>query len=362
MRQRHLAAIVALIWVVCPAARCYGRTVIGDICRVKGQEANTLHGLGLVVGLKGTGDGADFAPTVRSLAKSMELLGRPVGAGPNAVNVGPSAVFKGSKNVALVYVTATIPGTGARQGDQIDCVLSAYAAKSLVGGRLMYTAMIGPENLQNPVVYGFAHGPVELEDPDIGTTGRIHGGLRLESDRFMNPYSLGDKVTLVVNKQHASFQTAQTVAHLINASPVGFQAGSSTLAKALDAVSIEVTIPRQYLDNKVAFVSQLLDVPIDEMEASSKVVVNERRGTIIIGSEVEIKPVAISHKNMVVIETGTSIGENHFVPVDPAQLAAPKLKSLVDALNAVQVPTEDVIQIIKELDRGGNLNGQLIVE
>jgi len=65
---------------------------------------------------------------------------------------------------------------------------------------------------------------------------------------------------------------------------------------------------------------------------------------------------------MVVIETGTAIDENHFVPVDPAQLAAPKLKSLVDALNAVQVPTEDIIQIIKELDRGGNLNGQLIIE
>jgi len=360
--MRKLAAIVTVIGVACAAARCYGRTVVGDLCRVKGQEPNTLHGLGLVVGLKGTGDGADFAPTMRALAKSMELMGRPIAPGPGALDAARNVGLKGAKNVALVYVTATVPGTGARQGDEIDCVVSAYAAKSLVGGRLMYTAMIGPENLRDPIVYGFAHGPIELEDTDIETTGRIYHGLRLESDRFMNPYSLGDKVTLVIDKPHASFQMAQTIAHLINASPVGFQASSQTLAKALDAVNVEVTIPRQYLDSKVAFVSQLLDVPIDEMEPNSKVVVNERRGTIVIGSEVEIKPVAISHKNMVVIETGTAIDENHFVPVDPAQLAAPKLKSLVDALNAVQVPTEDIIQIIKELDRGGNLNGQLIIE
>src|SRR4029453_12192317 len=114
---------------------------IGDICRIKGQEENVLHGMGLVVGLKGTGDG-DNKPTMRALGHYMELLGHRIGTSPQAQPMLDE--LKNVKNVALVYVTATIPPGGAQQGDSLDCTVSAVAAKSLDGGRLMLTELYGP--------------------------------------------------------------------------------------------------------------------------------------------------------------------------------------------------------------------------
>ena len=117
------------------------RTTIKNICRLKGQEENTLQGIGIVVGLKGTGDGGNFLPTLRSLEKIMKVMGDPTGL----------KEIKDAKNVALVTVTATIPAAGARQGDKIDCVVSSIGScKSLAGGRLFLTAMIGPDPEESP--------------------------------------------------------------------------------------------------------------------------------------------------------------------------------------------------------------------
>ncbi|OHB65926.1 MAG: hypothetical protein A2V70_03030 [Planctomycetes bacterium RBG_13_63_9] len=89
--------------------------------------------------------------------------------------------------------------------------------------------------------------------------------------------------------------------------------------------------------------------------------INERAGSIVIGGEVEIGAVVVSHKN-VVIETGAAAAAERFVPIDAQETSAAKLKALVEALNAVQVPTEDIIDIIKGLDRDGKLHGRLIIE
>src|ERR1051325_456763 len=114
---------------------------IGDICRIKGQEENLLHGFGLVTGLKGTGD-TDMKATQRALAHYMELLGHHIGSGQSGQTNFDE--LKSVKNVALVYVTATVPAGGAQQGDLLDCFLSASSAKSLDGGYLMLTELFGP--------------------------------------------------------------------------------------------------------------------------------------------------------------------------------------------------------------------------
>ena len=130
--------------------------------------------------------------------------------------------------MALVTVTATVPAGGARQGDKIDCVVSSIgSAKSLAGGRLFLTPLIGPDPRTRASTPS-PKAPITLEDPTIPTTGRIHGGCRLEED-FFNVFTKDGKITLVLEKNHADFQVAQDVAELIN-SQMAVQASSSHAA------------------------------------------------------------------------------------------------------------------------------------
>jgi flagellar P-ring protein precursor FlgI len=348
-------------WVLCLAvaaiilgglAPVRGETKLKSICRVKGQEENSLNGLGIVVGLKGTGDGAGFLPTIRSLATTMQLMGSPIGK-------GGAAELKDAKNVALVMVTATVPAAGARQGDKIDCVISSVGgAKSLMGGRLFVTPLLGP-NPQNPRVYALAEGPITLEDPDLPTTGRIHGGCRLEEE-FFNSFVKDGKITLVLDQNHAGFEMATEVAAEIE-EKVGFQSSGAQLARALNQVCIEVTIPPQYAEDPVNFVAQVLELSLIDVPTGPRVVIHERAGSIVISGDVEISPVVVTHKN-VVIETGNPTAPGRFIAMSSEGTDNPKLKSLVEALNAVQVPPKDVIDIIKGLERNGKLNAQLIIE
>src|SRR5262249_34509263 len=152
-RTSLILAILTMIAVFTMSSPAVARTRLKDICRIKGQEENTLQGLGIVMGLRGTGDGGAFLPTIRSLAMAMQLMGNPIGA-------GGQMELKDAKNVALVMVTATIPAAGARQGDQLDCMVSSIgAAKSLQGGRLFMTALQGPQ-VESTRVYAFCHGAI----------------------------------------------------------------------------------------------------------------------------------------------------------------------------------------------------------
>lgn len=383
IRLTVVATVALGFWA--SAAPNYGQTLLRSICRVKGQEENTLQGLGLVVGLSGTGDGGRSLPTIRTLAKAMDVMGERLGA--NGL-----AELKDAKNVALVTVTATVPAAGARQGDKLDCVVSSVgSAKSLAGGRLFLTPLMGPDR-NSPRIYAFAQGPITLDDDAVATTGKIHGGCRLEEE-FFNVFVEDGKITLVLDKNHAGFQVAQDVADLINQEfyadegratdqyRTDFQISPNVadlidqefplepvdrrnLAKALDQTNVTVTIPPEYRDNCVEFVSQVLSVKMQEVRTGARVVINERAGSIVIDGDVEIGSVLVTHKNGVEVATGGAAAAGQFVPVDIEQTSAPnpKLKALVTALNAVHVPPQDMIEIIKRLHRSGKLHAQLIVE
>lgn len=347
-----LAATMIAFRLCTPAAPAHAQTLLKNICRLKGQEENTLQGLGFVVGLNGSGDGGRFLPTIRSLAKAMDLMGEPLGA--NGLSE-----LKDAKNVALVTVTATIPAAGARQGDKLNCVVSSIgSAKSLAGGRLFITPLMGPDRT-SPRIFAFAQGPIALDDPALTTTGRIHAGCRLEEE-FFNVFTQDDKISLVLDRNHADFQVAQDVADLIN-DQFRLQAGNVALAKALDQANVTVTIPRQYRQDPVDFVAQVLALPMYEIQTGARVVINERAGSIVIDGDVEIGAVVVTHKN-IQIETGGAASTGRFVPVDVEQTDSPKLKALVAALNAVHVPPADMIEIIKRLHHSRNLHAQLIIE
>lgn len=366
---RALVIIITVLAGAVFARPAHAQIRLKNICRVKGQEANTLHGLGLVVGLQGTGDGGGFLPAIRSLATAMQLMGSEIGK-------GGAAELKDARNVALVSVTATVPPAGARQGDQIDCYVSSIgAAKSLAGGRLFLTALLGPE-AEGLRVYGFAEGALHLDDPKINTTASIHGGCRLEED-FLNVFTKDNKITLVIDEHHADFEVAQEIAELINSNwydtsrtgalrrapgrLMSFADHSGIIAKAVNQKFVEVAIPPAYRDQPVGFVSEVLGMTLAEPQTTARVVVSERAGSVVISADVEIGSVVVSHKN-IVVETGDDLPAERFVGVDPGEVQTAKLKALVAALNAVKVPNADIIQIIKDIERSGKLHGQLIVE
>src|SRR3954464_4128587 len=125
--------IIACLIVAMLPGLSVARTRLKNICRIKGQEENVLRGYGLVMGVNGTGEAND-GPTMRALARSLEIMGNPV-ATPDAKQSGFEELKK-AKNAVLVLVTAKVPATGARRGDQVDCYVSAFNGKSLEGGRL----------------------------------------------------------------------------------------------------------------------------------------------------------------------------------------------------------------------------------
>ena len=331
---------------------------IGDFCRIKGQEENTLHGMGLVVGLRGTGDG-DSKATLRALARYMDLMGHRLAT--NQQGQPQIEELKNVKNVALVFVTAIVPAGGAQQGDNLDCNISAISAKSIEGGYLMLTELYGPLP-GDKTVYGLARGPVSIDDIVRPQTGKISLGCQVET-KFQNEFVKDGKLTLVMNKDHAGFQTTAYLENLINTQR-DFVQGSTDqgIAKAVDQVKIDVTIPASYADNPALFASLLLDTRTYPPKTDTKVIINERKQAIIVGVDVEIGPVAVMHKNRL-IQTGTETF-NEFVAVDPSQqdVSKPKLTALVDALNALKVPAADVIDIIKMLKHKRALYGELIIE
>lgn len=334
---------------------------IGDACRVKGQEENILQGMGIVAGLKGTGDG-DSKPTQRALAQMMEVMAR-VGPAPSGLKLEE---LKNAKNVALVFVTAKVPPGGAQPGDFSDCTVSApVSAKSLEGGYLMMSALKGP-NPRDPLVYATAQGLLVVDDVSLAQTARIPNGATIERE-FRNEFVKDGKVTLILDKEYASFETSSEIAELINAAPDFRTPGMSQsegIAKARGQDRVEVAIPEIYKEQVEAFVGYVMEIRLSPPVTNNTVIVNKRLQAVIVGADVEIAPVAVMHKNRL-IQTGGAPPANQFVPLDIGESEGnrnTKLKALVDALNALQIPTDDVIDIIIMLKQKRALSGQLIVQ
>lgn len=334
-----------------------------DICRLKGQEVNTLQGLGLVVGLRGTGD-PDAKPTARALARTMQLMGGQMSVDPRGQlqldDVGDA------KNVALVAITARVPPVGAQQGDRLDLVVNALGAKSLEGGYLMLTPMLGPRP-DNPAVYAMAEGPLRLSEDGSPTTATVRQGAKMEAN-VMAPFHSEGKLTLIIDHDFADFNTSQLIEEVINNMPdfsldrspgEPLSPGMSS-ARAIDQLHVEVQIPNSYRDNPVMFISDMMDTRISLPSKSNRVVINEREGVVVIGEDVEIAPALITHKNLRI----EAKGPGGMVAVDQMGRAGSnaKLKALADALNALDVPATDLIAIIKALKRKGDLYGEVIFE
>lgn len=357
---RLLVVGVVLMLMLARCLPAWGVVNVGEICRIKGQERNTLQGMGLVVGLKGTGDGT-FSPTARSLIQLMTNMGIPMTTG----EPGASVDLKEAKNVALVYVTAEVPAQGGRQGDEIDCTVSAVNAKSLQGGMLMLTPMLGPvppgARPEDAQVYAFARGRVKMDDDESPTTAKVTSGCRMEQN-FMNLFVKDNIITLVLNPSHARFEVVEEVAFQINNDPefgIANDDSRPQVARPIDQVSIEITIPEEYRSKPVQFAARMLEVRLPVIPSIETVVVNETTGVISMSAELEITPQVLQHKNMS-IEIENGLGVSQFSALDPgADTAVPTLQALVQSLNALRVSGPDMIDIIHVLDEAGAIHGRV---
>lgn len=341
------------------------RVRLENICSVYGQKEIKLTGIGLVVGLAGTGDGGDSRPATRALASALQRMNTPI---------LDLKELKDSKNVALVMIEATIPKTGLRAGQRIDCHVNSFmGAKSLRGGRLLVTPVTTPD-ARSQAVLGLASGALAIEGADSLTTGRITGGIVLERDivsLFVNK-ERGHVVTLLLDEGHATFHSSREVARVIN-TEFSFEAGTTQIARAVSPGTVELRIPETYQDSPVEFIAQVLDVGIDNPHTQARVVVNAKTGTVIVTGEVEISPAVITHKSLTVdvggqdggvppppATDGTDDGfsTGRFVPlVDrTSRQSSQQLRQLVNVLNQLRVPPNDIIEIIRELHRSGKLH------
>lgn len=339
--------------------RADARVKLESICTVYGSQEVKLTGMGLVVGLNGTGDGGKNLPTMRVLQATLQGMNL-----PSAVDE-----LRDADNVAVVLVEATVPRNGIRKGQRLDCfVSSAMGAKSLRGGRLLMTPLTkGPGS--DVQVHALASGPMYIEGKDVLTTGKIPGGVVMMNN-FVAKFveyrkDLGYFVTLLLEEAHSTFHSASEVARVIN-SEFSFETRTSDLAKALSPGVVEVKVPEQYINDPVRFLSFLLSIGIDNPHTEARVVVNVKSQTIVVTGEVEISPVVISHENLS-IRVGTGLPfeeapESRFVPITDrdASQSPQRLEDLVKALNQLRVPTSDIIEILREIHRTGKLHAVYI--
>ncbi|MFA7236075.1 MAG: flagellar basal body P-ring protein FlgI [Phycisphaeraceae bacterium] len=358
-RSSHVllpCCLAVLLSLAAPA----GAVQVQDMVRLKGTESSKLVGMGLVVGLKGTGDGGKFTPAMRPLAAMMQRL-----MDPNVV----ATELKDVKNVAIVTLTAKLPAGTVREGDTVDIqIASIGAASSLKGGRLFMTPLYGP--IPGSPVYAFADGAIEIENDTVPTVGLVKRGATLTKDiiaRNLDPFG---RITLVIDEPNATWPMANTIATLINdlMSP-----DAAPIAQAVDPKNVVVQVPPAQQSNPAPFISQLLEIHLDStlVRTEARVVINSRTGTIVMTGDVEISPVVVSHKGLTITTitpppvpnaNNPAIDQQPFLALDPAHRGGAKLADLMAAMNQLKVPPEDRIEIIKEIHRSGKLHAKLVLE
>ncbi|MDJ0884651.1 MAG: flagellar basal body P-ring protein FlgI [Desulfobacterales bacterium] len=340
---------------------------IKDIANFRGVRQNQLVGYGLVVGLDGSGDSTKSEFTQQSLSSLLERMG---------VTVDPEDIKV--ENVAAVMVTADLPPF-ASSGSRIDVLVNSIGdAKNLQGGTLLLTPMKGVDGQ----VYAMAQGPVSTGGFSYGkgtgtgvqknfpTAGRVVGGATIERE-IRTRFNTREALTLALHKP--DFTTATRMAMAINS------AFADSLAKAADAGTVEVRIPDLYIGRTVEMVALIEGIGVTP-DNISKVIINERTGTVIMGENVRIATIAIAHGNLSIqvnktdrvsqplpfSRTGDTVvtsdreiiveeGTNPLFLVE----SGVSIGEVVRALNALGVTPRDLIAIFQALKAAGALQAEL---
>jgi flagellar P-ring protein precursor FlgI len=350
-----------------------GEVRIKDIATFEGVRDNQLIGYGLVVGLNGTGDSLRSSPfTAESLVSMLERLG---------VNTRAQINNIGSKNIAAVMVTATLPPF-ARRGSNLDITVAALGdAKNLMGGTLLVTSLMGADG----DVYAVGQGQVQTGSiaasgnsgstvtKGVPTSGKIPNGALVEKE--IN-YVLNSENTINISLRNPDFTTARRMADVINK-----RLGSST-AKAIDPTTVVMTPPGMYKSNIFGLIAdvELLTFTPDQ---TAKIIIDEQNGVIVMGENVKISTVAVAHGNLTIrvsetpqvsqpapFSTGGTTKDvaRTNIAIDEGadrKLAIldrnTSLHSLVKGLNMLGVSPRDMITILQSIKASGALQSDIEV-
>ncbi len=341
---------------------------IKDIARIHGIYDLQLHGYGLIVGLDGTGDSSGATFTVQSAINMMRRFGVDVPQGRISM-----------RNVAAVMVTGELPFFG-KTGGRIDVLVSSIGdAKSIAGGTLLAAPLIAPDGR----MFVLAQGPVSVGGLNVSTgssksqknhptVGRVlNGGMILKAPTL----EFSSDRSLQVVLHDPDFTTATRVVSAINAE---FKGADPPAASAIDASTVKVTMPES-AEDVVAFIARMESLTVVP-DHTAEVVINERTGTIVIGKDVRITPVAVSHGNLnIKIKTAEeasqppplSAGETVIVAKEDLTVdeEEPKMQvirggasidEIVKALNFIGVGPRDMIVILQTIKKAGALHARLI--
>jgi flagellar P-ring protein FlgI len=363
-----LAAACMLAAVPILSAPAAAASRIKDIANFEGVRQNQLIGYGLVVGLNGTGDTLNNIPfTKQSIQAMLERMG---------VNIRGAQIRTG--NVAAVMVTANLPPF-ATQGTRIDVTVSSLGdAKSLMGGTLLVTPLLGADGNVYAVgqgsvaVAGFnAQGEAAKVVRGVPTVGRISNGALVEREI---EFALNRLSQVRLALRNPDFTTAKRIAAAVN----DFIGGP--LAEPLDNGTVQVTLPKKYPSNIIALLTEIEQLQI-EPDLPAKVLVDERSGVIVIGRDVRVSTVAVSQGNLTVTVAETPVvsqpqpfarGRTVVVPrtkvgvqEDGKKLAVVQegvsLQQLVDGLNALGIGPLDMIAILQAIKAAGAIQADIQV-
>jgi flagellar P-ring protein precursor FlgI len=346
-------------------------TRIKEVAAIEGVRSNQLSGFGLVVGLDGTGDQTTQMPyTTQGLANYMKQLGLTL----PAAQVAQLQM----KNVAAVLVTAQLPAF-ARPGQPLDVNVSSLGnAKSLKGGTLISTPLKGVDG----EVYALAQGNLIVAGAGAAaggskvtvnhlSVGRIPDGAQVER---AVPTTLQEGGSISLSLSSSDFQTARKVAQAINRK---FGAG---VAQAQDGRTVQVKAPGDP-NERVNFIAEMEELPIESSVAAAKVIINSRTGSIVLNQAVTLGPCAIAHGNLSISISSTPVvsqpnalsgGQtvvtekaNIDIKSEPGKLiqipAAAQLTDVVKALNSLGATPQDLLAILQAIKSAGALNAELEV-
>jgi flagellar P-ring protein precursor FlgI len=347
------------------------KVLIRDVASVEGIRNNSLIGYGLVVGLKGTGDKQQTFFTIQTLASILQRMG---------VEIPPSVVQSTVqvKNVAAVFVTASLPPF-ARPGMPLDVLVSSAGdARSLEGGLLLLTPLYAADGQ----VYAAAQGPLVVGGYAVGsaanaksvnhpTVGRIPNGGLIERDSSLDLTKL-QHLSLLLND--ASFTTVEEVAAVIN------HELATPAATVVDSRRVEIKTPPPDAGNIPALLARIENLEV-RVRRKAKVVVNERTGTVVLGKDVRLGAVSILHGSFSIEVTTTYAasqpnalagGQTEVLPEtrlkateSPARNIAlnegASVEDLVTRLQAIGATARDVVSILQAIKAAGALEAELEV-
>ncbi len=367
--KRVLASLAAALMAFAPM-EAMAASRVKDLVDVEGIRDNMLVGYGLVTGLNGTGDSLKNAPfTQQSLQTMLERLG-----------VNTRGTTMQTKNVAAVMVTANLPAFAA-QGTHIDVTVSAMGdAKSLQGGTLLVTPLFGADGKiyalsQGPLAIGgfVAQGAGASVTRGVPTSGRISNGAIVERETGFN---LASEHDLRLSLHNPDLTTATRIARAVNAYLGG------VVAQSTDPSTVHITVPANYPNGVVGLLTDIESIRVDP-DGPAKVVIDDKSGVIVMGSDVRISTVAIAQGNLTIRVNETpqvsqpqpfsNTGTTEVVPrtaitVDDAagnKMAVVhegvSLQSLVDGLNALGVGPRDIISILQAIKAAGALQADIEV-